>query len=596
MRITTPFSRCGQAGFALLITMIFLAIMLVAYASLMSWVSTNSHITTRNNLFNESEAAAESATESVLAAMMRDFNNQALNSAASYAAATNLPGQGGWPGTFLFSDTNGTANATSVTAIGAKGWSALPARYNGLYGWGQIWDIASTATPQNTADNLSATVDQQVWFGTIPIFQYAIFYNMDLEINPGAAMTINGKVHSNDTIWATGSGASTPLTFSNMVDYVTGYNDTRSTNDPSAARSGNVVNALSGSPSVGQALSMPIGTNNDPSVVISVLGIPPAGIAPASDAGQSYVYNNADLIVSNSAAGTNYVYYQNFNTTPSQSLVPPDVTNVVSGTTNYAYSFVTNVTFYDYREAKTVQAVQLNVGNLNTWLTTSTSGKTLNSLNNSGITSKGHNINGVYVYNNVPSTGSQLPAVRVMNGKQLPAGGLTVATPFPLYVMGDYNTTTNGATYSTALGDVANTVPAALMGDAVTVLSSSWNDSQYTSSYPMTSRNPVSTTINAATLEGIVPSSLNPPAHYSGGVENFLRLLENWSTSTTLTYNGSIVVLFDSQYATGYWDNSNYYGVPTRKWGFDQNFNQSTGLPPMTPQVRTTIRESWAAR
>jgi len=36
--------------------------------------------------------------------------------------------------------------------------------------------------------------------------------------------------------------------------------------------------------------------------------------------------------------------------------------------------------------------------------------------------------------------------------------------------------------------------------------------------------------------------------------------------------------------------------VPTRKWGFDQNFNQSTGLPPMTPQVRTTIRESWAAR
>jgi len=79
-------------------------------------------------------------------------------------------------------------------------------------------------------------------------------------------------------------------------------------------------------------------------------------------------------------------------------------------------------------------------------------------------------------------------------------------------------------------------------------------------------------------------------------VENFLRLLENWSTSTTLTYNGSIVVLFDSQYATGYWDNSNYYGVPTRKWGFDQNFNQSTGLPPMTPQVRTTIRESWAAR
>ena len=282
-----------RTGFALLVTMIFTAIMLVAYSSLMYWVSTNSHITKRNNLFNQTEGAAESATESVLAAMMRDFNNQALNSAASYAAATNLPSSSNLTGTFLFSDTNGNANATSVTAIGVKNWSVLPARYNGLYGWGQNWEIASTATPQNTGENLSATVDQQVWFGSIPIFQYAVFYNLDLEINPGAAMTIGGKVHSNNSIWATGSGASTPLTFSNLVDYVTGYNNTRSTNDPSAARSGNVVNLLSGSPAQGQALSMPIGTNNDPSVVIGVLGIPPAGIAPASDAGQSYLYNGS---------------------------------------------------------------------------------------------------------------------------------------------------------------------------------------------------------------------------------------------------------------------------------------------------------------
>ena len=167
-----------------------------------------------------------------------------------------------------------------------------------------------------------------------------------------------------------------------------------------------------------------------------------------------------------------------------QSLVPPDVTNVVSGTTNYAYSFVTNVTFYDYREVKTVQAVQLNVGKLNTWLTTSTSGKTIKFQNNSGITSKGHNINGVYVYNNVPSTGSQLPAVPRDERPAVASRRTNRGHAVPLYVMGDYNTTTNGATYSTALGDVANTVPAALMGDAVTVLSSSWNDSLYTSSYP----------------------------------------------------------------------------------------------------------------
>jgi hypothetical protein len=281
-----------------------------------------------------------------------------------------------------------------------------------------------------------------------------------------------------------------------------------------------------------------------------------------------------------------------------------DITNITTSsstnlsgavTTTYAtntyYSFATNVTFYDYRESKTVQAVQLDVGKLNTWLTTSTSGQSFNSKNNSGITSKGHLIDGVYIYNSVPSTGSQLPSVRLVDGQQLPAGGLSVATPFPVYVMGNYNTTTNGTRYSTTLGDTTNTHPAAIMGDAVTILSTNWSDS-YTASTTLNSRNlPVSTTINAACLEGIVPSN---GTQYSGGVENFLRLLENWG-NVTLNYNGSIVVLFQSQYATGFW-NGNYYGVPTRRWGFDSNFNSQNGLPPMTPQVRAIVRKNWAAR
>jgi hypothetical protein len=263
-----------------------------------------------------------------------------------------------------------------------------------------------------------------------------------------------------------------------------------------------------------------------------------------------------------------------------------DVTNIVSHTTNYFYSFVTNVSFYDYRETKTVKAVQLDVGKFNTWLTTSTSGQTFNSRNTSGITSKGHPINLVYVYNSIPpASGSPgvLPAVRVINGQELLPSGFTVATPFPLYVLGNYNTTTNGSTFSTILGDTTNTYPAALMGDAITVLSAGWNDNLYTSSYPLSARPSVNTTINAATLQGIVPSD---GTHYSGGVENFLRLLENWSSATTLTYNGSIVVMFPSQYANSPWPGSGtVYGVPTRRWGFDPNFLNLGKLPPGTPMV-----------
>jgi hypothetical protein len=248
------------------------------------------------------------------------------------------------------------------------------------------------------------------------------------------------------------------------------------------------------------------------------------------------------------------------------------------------------VSFYDYRESDTVKAVQVNVGALNSWL--SGKGATYNNQNNSGSTSKGHSINSVYVYNSVPVSSSQLPAVRMSNGGTLPAQGLTVATPDPIYVLGNYNAT------GSALGttDTSGSAPAGLLADAITILSTSWSDN-YNTSTPLSSRNAGNTTVDAATLEGIVQSTtVNGTKHYSGGVENFLRLLENWS-SDTLTYNGSINVMFDSRYATNYWQQpGSYYNVPTRNWGFDANFAQGQNkLPPMFPQVKVLIRQQWTA-
>ena len=109
----------------------------------------------------------------------------------------------------------------------------------------------------------------------------------------------------------------------------------------------------------------------------------------------------------------------------------------------------------------------------------------------------------------------------------------------------------------------------------------------------LSSRTPGDTCVNAAALEGIVPSN---GTAYSGGVENFLRLLENW-TGRTITYNGSIVVMFPSQYATNVWQTTGvYYNAPTRKWGFDLNFTDQGRLPPLTPQVKATIRGSYATK
>jgi len=179
--------------------------------------------------------------------------------------------------------------------------------------------------------------------------------------------------------------------------------------------------------------------------------------------------------------------------------------------------------------------------------------------------------------------------VRMTNGAVLPSGGLTVATPDPIYVLGNYNA--NGSSLNNGT-NVANTVPAALIGDAITALSASWNDKTYTNGDSLNNRTPVATTINAAAFEGIVQSS---GTNYSGGVENFLRLLENWSGATTLTYNGSIVVMFPSQFATNRWQETGvYYNAPHRAWAFDINFEQQNQAPPLTPSVKALIRQQWS--
>jgi hypothetical protein len=276
------------------------------------------------------------------------------------------------------------------------------------------------------------------------------------------------------------------------------------------------------------------------------------------------------------------------------------VTNVL-----YAgFSWVTNVYFYDWREgwnggsgpAKTVQAVQIDMNLLNKWLTNTIVPSSASGYTDDGqkLLHAGHHIGSVYVYTSVPLTTSQLPAVRVVNGKALPQPGgstygFSVATPFPVYVYGDYNSQ-NASGSSLGLSTTTYTVPAALMGDSITILSDSWSDS-------VTSKNPNAgtTTVNAAMLEGIVASNPNISGNYSGGVENFMRLLENWG-GNTLTYNGSIVVLFYSQWATNSWQpTGNYYDPPTRNWAFDLNFKSASKLPPLTPDSRAMIRGNWYA-
>jgi hypothetical protein len=71
--------------------------------------------------------------------------------------------------------------------------------------------------------------------------------------------------------------------------------------------------------------------------------------------------------------------------------------------------------------------------------------------------------------------------------------------------------------------------------------------------------------------------------------------LESWN-GTPLYYNGSIVVMFPSQYATNSWITpGTYYQAPSRPWAFDTHFRSQSGLPPLTPQSKAVIRGQWNA-
>ena len=219
----------------------------------------------------------------------------------------------------------------------------------------------------------------------------------------------------------------------------------------------------------------------------------------------------------------------------------------------------------------------------------------------------GHGIGSIYVYNSVGLTTTKLPAVRLINGSCLPTNypGLTVATPMPAYIYGNYNVQTNA---NAALGNdlgtnrTTHTYPAAILADAITILSTNWIDS-YTNELPSgTTHGAGDTTVNAAMLEGIVQTDPTITGDYSGGEENFLRMVEDWQTvgpsghRAILTYNGSIVVMFPSIYATNHWQSTgNYYNAPARSWAFDLNFQTAAGLPPLTPSSKALIRGSWSA-
>jgi type II secretory pathway pseudopilin PulG len=179
------------------------------------------------------------------------------------------------------------------------------------------------------------------------------------------------------------------------------------------------------------------------------------------------------------------------------------------------------------------------------------------------------------------------------------AGGFTVAAENPVYVQGDYNTNSTDPTWTTPPGAEPPHASAAVIADAVTLLSNAWSESmsfdQPSDANSSGARPAVSTRYRLAIAAGKTINFPNPS--WSGGVlygfgtdgglHNFLRFLENWGNDA-LYYKGSLVSLYYSTYNTGTFKCCGYsvYQPPDRNYIFDPLFSRPDGLPPGTPSFR----------
>lgn len=464
--------------------------------------------------------------------------------------------------------------------------------YAGLVGLNQRIDITVSAVDatRNRADAV-VSVNAQ----SIPLFQFGVFYEDDLEIHNGPRMDFAGWVHTNGNLYLCSDNTyfqdivTTPRSvfldrkpihatcngvYINRADTTAVRLTFDSRTQPTqagftaasnASFNGRLMTGVSGV----TPLRLPLPTGMNPIELVNprVAGDPVA----VQNVKMSW---KSDYHITIDAAQLNNVCNPGAMTVLPASRTVPDAAacpTIFQGGANK---------FWEGREDIGVDILDVNIGNLMTWI--------------DGAAGRGVAI--MYLtFVNLPACAPlntcDYPAIRIVNGRQL-THPLTIATDRPLYILGNFN-------------DIG-WQPASFLADAITFLSSNWVDNVHTQANGGNKTNaagagmwvyaavaaghsstPCDWTVAGCTVPGFPPPTGGAYPNYGGGLENFPRFLENWS-GVQMHYRGSLVSLFDSRYAAlKRWNwrtaPSSYYDPPARDWQFEQRFRDPSQLPPGTP-------------
>lgn len=419
---------------------------------------------------------------------------------------------------------------------------------------------------------------------TIPLFQFLAFYNNnDLEFLPGPAWTGRGRIHTNADLYI-GAGTSIDL----YTDYVRAVGEMyrhRKNNGSYTQNAGPVrIRSLDGNTTVDWLINLESAVDN--------------GTAPPTP-NPNWPNDSRDLQnlgVLNGATGASRVEVPD-----PGSILPPtswepqgghfykQATNPPSGAGGLVVvtdrSGNTRALYSDGRgpqrdvTSALVSAGALSTSSISDCRESKTTKVPVTVIDMQKLVQSGYYpSNGVlYAYrenNPLPPAPNQPPTppavpegILIKNGKELGAGGVTIASNGPVYVQGDFNAPT----------DPTRKRAAAVIADAVNLLSNAWNNSKPVngSTVPAAS----DTTYNMAIITGIVPTP-DGGGNYSGGWENLPRFHENWS-GKRCTIRGAFINLWNSQIADGVWGQSGVYVPPNRDWNYDEDFsNPEKPKPP----------------
>jgi len=532
----------SESGVVLIVCMIIL--LMLSIIGIVSLTTSNSEMEIAGNEMKQTGAfyAAEAGLEEGAAAVITSYE---------------ITGQPPDPLPYGNQTVNNYQYVYNVSDMGPATVRTLSqGTYSGLYGLVKPFEVVSSGADLDFESGIRLVLGLEE--ALIPIFQFAVFYEYDLEIAPGPDMTLGGRVHTNGDLYLQ---ARSSLYIDSYLSAAGDIRHGRKAGSGQSVHNGDVFirdrNGVfqnmrnndgtfldSSDPDwVNRSISRWGGYVEDINHGITELYMPVVSNIPSTNLidradGNPDSYENR--------AGLKFVDGQALYRQPDGSWMDVTASLVSSGVISYA-------TFFDGREGTNVNAMDLDVGLLG---------------------SSGYFPSNGVIYSSIDQTGGNFNAIRLVNGQELPAG-LTVATDNPMYTLGDYNT--------------VNKQPAALLADAITILSNNWDDSR--SGMTVNDRLATRTQVNASYLTG--NTETGAPGHdYCGGLENLPRFLENWS-GVDFVWRGSAVDLWYSRQATSPWSYGSYYKAPNRDWAFDPDLLDPNNLPPGTPQVNVFIRTFW---